>query len=120
MESCEPRQSAVLVVEDDEPLRDAIAMALAQEGHEVVLAATGEEALDFIRWAGPFAALYTDIDLPGQVTGWQVAQAFIKQWPKRPVVYASGRDLSGARVPKKAVVLQKPFSYFALVEALTR
>jgi DNA-binding response OmpR family regulator len=109
----------LLVVEDDASTRDAIGMALSQEGCLVVLAATGEEALSLIEQAGPFTGLYTDIELPGRVDGWQVGRAFHQKWPTRPIVYASGRDWHGARLTTGALFLRKPFRPSMLVAALT-
>jgi DNA-binding response OmpR family regulator len=108
----------LLVVEDDAPTRDAIGLALAQDGFETVLAATGEEALSLIEQGGPFTGLYTDIELPGRVDGWQVGRAFHQKWPTRPIVYASGRDWRGARLTKGALFLRKPFRPSMLLAAL--
>ena len=108
----------LLVVEDDAPTRDAIGMALTQEGCQVILAATGEEALSLIEQGGPFTGLYTDVELPGRVDGWQVGRAFHQRWPARPIVYASGRDWSGARLTKGALFLRKPLQPSMLIAAL--
>jgi DNA-binding response OmpR family regulator len=115
----DPRRHILLVVEDDEPTRDAIGLALAQYGCQVVLAAMGEDALSLIEQGGPFTGLYTDVELPGRVDGWQVGQTFHQKWPTRPIVYASGRDWRGARLTKGALFLRKPFRPSMLIAALT-
>src|SRR3954452_14034761 len=109
---------ALLLVEDDIPLREAIAFVLSGEEYQVVEASTGEEALALIEKDGPFSGLYTDIGLPGLVDGWQVGQAFHQRWPTRGIVYASGRDWSGVRLPPRAVFLRKPFQLHTLIGAL--
>ena len=119
MDPSDPSRHILLVVEDDAPTRDAIGLALAQEGCKSVLAATGEEALSLIEQGGPFTGLYTDIELPGAVDGWQVGRAFHQKWPTRPIVYASGRDWRGARLTKGALFLRKPFRPSMLIAALT-
>jgi CheY-like chemotaxis protein len=119
VDPCDTSRHILLVVEDDAPSRDAVELALTQEGCQVVVAATGEEALSLIEQGGPFDGLYTDIELPGRVDGWQVGRAFHQRWPTRPIVYASGRDWRGARLTKGALFLRKPFQPSMLIAALT-
>jgi two-component system response regulator CpxR len=109
-------RAALLIVEDDESLRETLALVLSGEGFEVVLAGTGEEALALMAEVGPFAALYTDINLPGPADGWQVGAAFHARWPTRPVVYASGRDWPAARLRPTEVFLRKPFQLEVLID----
>src|SRR6185503_4336728 len=54
----------VLVVEDDARIRVALGMALEEEGHHVVEAASAEEALDAFRRA-PADVVLVDVVLPG-------------------------------------------------------
>ena len=63
----------ILVVEDDPLIREFVVETLREEGYDVVHASNGEEAL---AWCKRQAAdvLITDIRLPGQVDGWQIAE----------------------------------------------
>jgi CheY-like chemotaxis protein len=86
--SPEPPSPSILVVEDDAELRALIALALKQAGHEALFASSGEDALDLMA-AAEFDGLYCNIELPGQVDGWEVGTTFSVIWPDKPAVYAS-------------------------------
>jgi len=58
----------ILVVEDDELVREMAVEALKDEGFDVIEAATGEDAIAHCRGGGA-DVLFTDIRLPGPVTG---------------------------------------------------
>ncbi|APO52161.1 Response regulator [Bradyrhizobium diazoefficiens] len=68
-------------------IREFIVEALREAGYHVIHASTGEEAL---AWCKRHAAgvLVTDVRLPGQVDGWQLAERFREQDPELPVIYA--------------------------------
>jgi cyclic di-GMP phosphodiesterase len=54
----------LLVVDDEEPIRNAVRKYLSRQGFEVSVAATGEEALDIIR-RQKIMAMILDVNLPG-------------------------------------------------------
>jgi DNA-binding response OmpR family regulator len=60
----------ILVVEDDDDVRDLLSRRLTQLGHEVLVARSGEEALELAD-ASPPALVVLDIRLPG-IDGWEV------------------------------------------------
>ncbi len=101
---------SLLIVENDQAVREAVALVAHHLGYEVVLAASGsgEEALQIIRGLPGLDGLYTDIDLAGRVTGWVVGETFEARWPDKPVVYASGAA-KPPRVLRSGVFLRKPF-----------
>ena len=53
--------------------------------------------------------LVTDVRLPGEVDGWQVAERFREQDPERPVIYASGFSPVTPRPLSGSCIVQKPF-----------
>jgi DNA-binding response OmpR family regulator len=81
----------VLVVEDHDDARDAMALALEAAGYEVVGASTGRDALDLIE-AGKTAPciVLLDLMLPG-MNGWDFREALSKlpQVAHVPVIYVS-------------------------------
>jgi CheY-like chemotaxis protein len=109
---------ALLVVEDDDLLRDAVAFVLSGEGYEIVMARSGEEALALMGELQSLDGLYTDIQLSGPVTGWDVGEAFHQTWPTRPIVYASARDWPNARIMPTGVFLRKPIEFKRLIAVL--
>src|SRR3954469_21283234 len=82
-------QVRILLVEDDPLIREFVVEALREEGFEVIHAANGEQALI---WCGRKVAdvLVTDIKLPGNVDGWQIAERCREHDPGLPVIYATG------------------------------
>lgn len=117
------RRLQVLLVEDDELVRKAVARLLRLDGHEIAHAATGPEAL---RWASSpdarFDVLLTDVVMP-ELDGFALARALRERRPELPVVYVSGfagdAATRGRRVPGSEF-LEKPVSRDALRRALAR
>ncbi|HEX8558068.1 MAG TPA: ATP-binding protein [Pyrinomonadaceae bacterium] len=63
----------ILVVDDEDYVRELLADILEREGCEVVLAGEGREALSLFDGQG-FDAVFTDVGLPG-MSGWELARA---------------------------------------------
>ena len=59
------RDTAVLVVDDEEPLRKLIDRMLSRAGLQVQTAASGEEALDILRLGRRFDTIVSDLMMPG-------------------------------------------------------
>ena len=62
----------VLVVDDEEKIRNLLSAFLAKEGYEVIVAANGEEALELVATANPQVVLL-DVTMPG-VDGIEVCE----------------------------------------------
>ncbi|HEY5951306.1 MAG TPA: response regulator, partial [Kofleriaceae bacterium] len=105
----------ILIVEDQEDLRDAIADALRMAGHEVVAADGGDQALAALDDAiTPFDVLLTDLVMP-RLSGRELAEQVQARWPKVQVMFMSGydRDLladAARELRGDIAVLRKPFS----------
>jgi CheY-like chemotaxis protein len=98
----------ILVVEDDQLIRELLVEALREEGYDVVHASNGEQALE---WCKRQAAdvLVTDIKLPGKVDGWQIAERCREHDPTLPVIYATGFSPIAPRPVPSSLSLQKPY-----------
>jgi CheY-like chemotaxis protein len=111
---------SVLLVEDEALISMLVSDWLNELGFEVHEARTADEALDYIDGGGVVDVLFTDINLPGSMTGAELAQKARALKPELPVVYASGRyrggDLEGL-VPRSAFV-PKPFDQRKLLHVL--
>jgi PAS domain S-box-containing protein len=109
----------VLVVEDDPLVRGVTVRTLRRAGYRVVIAATGEEALQAVeREPGTPALVVTDVVMPG-MNGRQVAEALRRRDPRLRVLYVSGYARGTIGPPELAVpgtaFLPKPFSADALL-----
>lgn len=99
---------SVLLVEDDPFIREFVVEALREAGYHVIHASTGEEAL---AWCKRHVAdvLVTDVRLPGQIDGWQIAECYREQDPDLPVIYATGFSPGRPRPVAGSRIVQKPF-----------
>jgi CheY-like chemotaxis protein len=117
MTSGQPPKHTVLVVEDDPILRNILAEALAGEGHAVVTAWNGEEALTIASTlVGQLALVVTDILLP-VMDGIDLADRLACLNPAPPVLFISGVKTERV-VP--GPVLSKPFGPTAFLEQVGR
>lgn len=112
----------VLIVEDEALIGLATVEWLAEEGFDVQLAATGEEALQMLRDDETVDALFTDINLPGDLDGWKLAQKAREMRPDLAVVYASGRyaTTDDALAVKDGVFVPKPYQCERIASLLLR
>ncbi|MDB5600817.1 MAG: hypothetical protein JWN71_2861 [Xanthobacteraceae bacterium] len=101
----------VLIVEDEALIGLATVEWLSEEGFDVRFATNGEDALRLLRDDDTIDALFTDINLPGELDGWNLAQQAREMRPDLSVVYASGRwsAIDGARAVKDGVFVPKPY-----------
>jgi CheY-like chemotaxis protein len=83
--------SLVLVVEDETLIRMSTVEAVQSAGFDVLEAATGEQALDLLAKGHPISIVLTDIEMPGPVDGYELAECIHEYWPAVRVVFMSGR-----------------------------
>jgi len=116
-----PEQARILLVDDNHDVRVSMRRALAQDGHNVVEAESGDTAAALIEKAAPFDMLVTDVRMPGSRDGVALASCWDEKAPGRPVLFVSGDTNSqldlGALGPHQAV-LHKPFQRATLLNAV--
>ncbi len=114
------RTGRVLVVEDEEIVREMLATTLRLAGHEVTEVASGEEALQALT-ERRFDVVVTDIAMPG-VSGWEVASAAREREEPIPVIFVTGWaasvDRNRARKMGVRRILAKPTTTEELLEAV--
>ncbi len=81
----EPR--SILVVDDDEAIRQMVATILVEEGYQIEMAQNGEEAMRLVRQK-PFDLVVLDILMP-VMDGWEVASRMLTEEKTRhiPIVF---------------------------------
>ena len=112
----------VLVVEDDEAIRDLAVIYLEEAGFSVITAATGDEAIQFLQRGITPDVLFTDIRMPGQFDGWTVAKAYRERFPNLPVLYGTRYAETDAVVPGSKT-FPKPYKMshvVSFIEALQK
>jgi CheY-like chemotaxis protein len=116
----------VLVVEDEQLLRELVEPALADAGYSVLLAHNGSEALKYLEEReseeAPLRALVTDVQLGPGPSGWEIAKRARELHPEIPVVYVTGA--AAAEWPSKGVpnslIIQTPFAPAQVVTAVSQ
>jgi CheY-like chemotaxis protein len=111
---------AILVIDDDAGIREALADYLRSEGFRVDLAADGAEGLERLRAARPDVIL-VDQFMPG-MDGGKFLERLRADPVQRalPVVLMSGARAAGAAASAADLVLLKPFELEELLAALRR
>ena len=115
----------ILVVEDDSRMRELLRRGLSEEGHVVLTADNGRDALSLAA-TGEFDLLLLDVMLPG-LDGFQVAHSLRAAHDRTPILMLTARDDTADVVHGLDLgaddYLTKPFSFdvlFARVRALGR
>jgi CheY-like chemotaxis protein len=110
--------ATVLVVDDDQDVRDFVATTLRKFGHEVLSAADGRNAIEMMKKQKP-DLLITDYAMPG-MTGADLAQAARALNADQKIVYISGYADSDAlhEAARDALILKKPFRVGELFHAV--
>lgn len=111
------KASVVLVVEDEFLVRYSVAECLRSAGFTVVEAASGEEAIALCKSGMFIDVMFTDINLVGAASGWDVADCFRINRPNAPVLYASGKAIDGQRCVPGSVFFAKPYDSAEIVKA---
>jgi signal transduction histidine kinase len=112
----------ILIVDDEQPVREALADSLAEDGHTVIATASGPEALARVADGAKVDVVITDLGMP-EMTGWDVARAVRTRYPGLPVGLLTGWAvaLEISDEDRRAVdfVIAKPYTMDALRSALT-
>jgi len=121
-ESDSETRPTVLVVDDEEDLRDIIRRMLQRRGFDTLIAGDSQEAIAVCRdHPGEIDILVTDLGLPG-ASGGELSRAATELRPGMRVVYISGlpKDLAVAdgQIDEDALLVKKPFSSESLLETL--
>ena len=101
-----------LVVDDDFLIRTDAMDILEQAGFQVLDAEHGDAAFDLLTTRHPdVVLLFTDVQMPGELDGFDLARRVAASWPHISIVVASGRvRLEPGLMPDKARFIAKPFS----------
>jgi PAS domain S-box-containing protein len=107
----------VLVVDDDEPTREAVKELLILLGHKPFVVANATNALQVMKDT-PFDALLTDINLP-DMSGVELARCIVRVHAQIKVIFASGDPVVAEDVQDfEWLALRKPYTVDQLQEAI--
>ncbi|MGE3277698.1 MAG: response regulator [Vicinamibacterales bacterium] len=115
--------AVVLVVEDDEAVRELVVDVLARDGYEIIQADSGQAALaELERQRRQIDLVLTDVVMPG-MSGTQLVRRITARRSTIPVLYMTGYadpNPADAAALAAAPVLHKPFTPSALSEAVRK
>ncbi|MFI5932674.1 response regulator [Actinoplanes sp. NPDC051494] len=122
MSEATQERPTVLVVDDEEDLRDIMRRMLERRGYSTMVAGDADQAVTLCReHPGPIDVLVTDLGLPG-VSGGDLARSASALRPEMGVVYISGlpKDIAVTKglIAEDALLVKKPFTSDLLLEAL--
>ncbi|KIU32049.1 histidine kinase [Methylobacterium radiotolerans] len=108
---------AVLVVEDDADVRSTVVSTLEALAFKVLSATDGAEAVDMLQSVPDIALVFSDVNMPGAMTGIDLGHLVRQRWPKIQILLSSGylkenQDTNGF------ALLQKPYRAADLIEIL--
>ena len=123
----------VLIIDDEEDIRDALHDVLSRAGFEVDVSSTGDEGIDKLR-SKPADVIVTDIIMPGK-DGVATIREIRKEFPDAKIIAMSGGGNFGANAYEPNaikttaylaaageagadVILSKPFDREAFMEAI--
>jgi signal transduction histidine kinase/GAF domain-containing protein/ActR/RegA family two-component response regulator len=112
----------VLVVDDDTSVRECIAQQVRSIGCEVLAVADARAALEVLSVDNRFDIVFSDVVMPGGISGLQLAEIVTQDYPHIRLVLSSGHSIEqvGVGINKKlrAIFLKKPYRRAKLVAAL--
>lgn len=125
---CPARGETILVVEDNPAVRRVTVERLTRMGYATREAADGDAAIHLIERlmaeGAPLDLVFSDVVMPGTVSGFDLARQSAARWPSLKVVltsgYAPGESEGATSGAQSLEILRKPYSQTALEQAIRR
>lgn len=109
-----PDGEIVLIVEDNDGVREYARSILTELGYSTREAANGEQALAIIESGEPIDLLFTDVVLPGGMSGRQLSDRIHQIRPDLPVLFTTGYTPNAivhhGRLDPGVVLISKPYT----------
>ncbi|MEI4261121.1 ATP-binding protein [Roseovarius sp. D0-M9] len=115
---------SILVVEDDELVREHVRANLLGLGYRVVEAENGPQAMEILEQTRDLDLLFTDVVLSGGMNGRELADAAKTRRPALKVLFTSGYSedaiVHHGRLDPEVELLSKPYRHTQLAEKLRK
>ncbi|MCK1734884.1 CHASE3 domain-containing protein [Bradyrhizobium sp. 138] len=114
----------IFVVEDDNLVRNFVTAQLQSLGYRTVAAPDSKAALELIDAGEPFDLLFTDVVIPGGMSGRELAEEVAKRRPGLKVLYTSGYTdnaiVHHGKLDDGVLLLTKPYRRNQLAEMIRK
>jgi two-component system NtrC family sensor kinase len=111
----------ILVVEDDDAVAQTAAQLLDLIGYRSQRVEDAKTALALLLGGQTFDLVFSDIVMPGGMSGLELARKIRRHFPSVPILLASGYSHAAAEVAKEGLaIIAKPYRADALAEAIRR
>jgi len=115
-------RETILLVEDDDDVREHSREILTELGYRVLPARDGAAALALLEESPDIRLLFTDVGLPGQVNGRQLADEALRRRSDLKVLFTTGYARNAivhqGRLDPGVELITKPFTYAALAHKI--
>ncbi|MCS6760329.1 MAG: response regulator, partial [Candidatus Devosia euplotis] len=112
----------ILAVEDDERVRKLTVARLNQLGYVVMAAGSGAEAIEILAVGKPVDLLFSDVVMPGGMSGFELRTKVQALYPSMPILLTSGYAEELARddiaLDGRLKILSKPYRLADLAAAI--
>lgn len=116
--STSDRLLRILLVEDDDHVAMGVGHMLRDLGHTYLRAPSAAAALDLLQHDAAFDLIFSDVVMPGLMSGVELRRAVKNRWPGVPVLLTTGYVGSRLSIDPDAKVLHKPYGLRQLAEAI--
>jgi signal transduction histidine kinase/ActR/RegA family two-component response regulator len=117
----ESRRARILVIDDEDSVRDILSRMLKTKGHKVVVAPNGEEGIERFK-SEPFDLVFTDLGMP-KVSGWDVGKTIKAINPKTPIAMITGWgvELDREKLNESGIdlIISKPFNFDQVMDVVS-
>ena len=103
-----PPNALVMVVDDDIFERMGASFMFSDAGYRVLEAGSADEALQFLESNADVRLLFTDVSMPGTMSGSDLAHRVAERWPAISIIITSGRPRPEP-LPLGSQFLAKPY-----------
>ncbi|MFN7134528.1 MAG: response regulator [Myxococcales bacterium] len=111
--------ASILIVDDDQDVREILAQLLEDEGYAVASASNGREALDKLQTLPRPVLMILDLMMP-VMSGWEVMDELRREGRKGAVRVAVASAVPNPEVPDADAVLRKPIDLDNLLDTVAR
>jgi CheY-like chemotaxis protein len=103
-----PLNALIVVVDDDVFERMGASGMFVDAGYRVLEAESADEALHFFETNADIRVLFTDVSMPGSMSGSDLANQVAERWPNVGIIIASGRPRPH-KLPSSMLFHDKPY-----------